>query len=40
MSRADPDSPRAHYQKIIAALDKTILLIDEIDEIIPGWPIN
>lgn len=36
MSRADPDSPRVHYQKIVAALDKTILLMDEVDEMIPG----
>ena len=28
-----------HYQKIIVALKETIRLMQEIDEIIPGWPL-
>ncbi len=29
----------AHYQKIVVALNETIRLMREIDEIIPGWPL-
>jgi len=29
-----------HYQKIIVALKVTIQLMDEIDELIPGWPME
>ncbi len=29
-----------HYQKVIVALKETIRLMDEIDELIPGWPIE
>ncbi len=29
-----------HYQKIIVALKKTIRLMAEIDELIPGWPVD
>jgi predicted helicase len=29
-----------HYQKIIVALKETIRLMAEIDEIIPGWPLE
>jgi len=28
-----------HYQKIVVALKETIRLMEEIDELIPGWPI-
>ena len=28
-----------HYQKIVVALNETIRLMREIDEIIPGWPL-
>ena len=31
---------RVHYQKIVVALKETIRLMEEIDEIIPGWPIE
>jgi predicted helicase len=30
----------AHYQKVIVALKETIRLMTEIDEVIPGWPIE
>ncbi len=29
----------AHYQKIVVALNETIRLMREIDEVIPGWPL-
>jgi len=29
-----------HYQKVIVALEETIRIMREIDEIIPGWPIQ
>jgi predicted helicase len=29
-----------HYQKIIVALKETIRLMTEIDEVIPGWPLE
>lgn len=29
-----------HYQKIVVALDETIRLMAEIDQLIPGWPLN
>lgn len=29
-----------HYQKIIVAVKETVRLMDEIDEIIPGWPME
>jgi len=29
-----------HYQKIVLALRETRQLMDEIDEIIPSWPIE
>ncbi|HXE76412.1 MAG TPA: type ISP restriction/modification enzyme [Candidatus Xenobia bacterium] len=29
----------AHYQKVVVALDETIRLMREIDEVIPGWPL-
>ena len=29
-----------HYQKVIVALKETIRLMDEIDELIPGWPVE
>ena len=29
-----------HYQKVIVALKETIRLMAEIDEIIPGWPVE
>ena len=29
-----------HYQKVIVALQETIRLMAEIDEIIPGWPVG
>ena len=28
-----------HYQKIVVALNETIRLMDEIDALIPKWPI-
>jgi predicted helicase len=31
---------RVHYQKIIVAINETIQLMDKIDEVIPGWPIQ
>ncbi len=31
---------RVHYQKIVVALKETIRLMQEIDEIIPDWPIG
>jgi predicted helicase/very-short-patch-repair endonuclease len=31
---------RVHYQKIVVALKETIRLMEGIDEIIPGWPIE
>jgi predicted helicase len=31
---------RVHYQKIIVALKETIRLMKEIDELIPGWPLE
>jgi len=30
----------AHYQKVVVALKETIRLMDEIDELIPGWPVG
>lgn len=30
----------SHYQKIVAALQKTIELMAEIDNTIPDWPIE
>jgi len=30
----------AHYQKIVVALKETIRLMAEIDELIPGWPVE
>lgn len=29
-----------HYQRIVLALRETISLMSEIDEIIPGWPME
>jgi len=29
-----------HYQKIVVALKETIRLMEEIDELIPGWPVE
>ena len=29
-----------HYQKVIVALKDTIRLMAEIDELIPGWPVE
>jgi hypothetical protein len=29
-----------HYQKVIVALMETIRLMTEIDELIPGWPVE
>jgi hypothetical protein len=29
-----------HYQKIVVALNETIRIVGEIDEIIPEWPIT
>ena len=29
-----------HYQRIIVALKETIRLMQEIDELIPGWPVE
>ncbi len=29
-----------HYQKVIVALDETIRLMGEIDDLIPGWPVG
>jgi hypothetical protein len=29
-----------HYQKIIVSLKETIRLMAEIDELIPGWPVE
>ena len=29
-----------HYQKIVVALKETMRLMDEIDELIPSWPIE
>ena len=29
-----------HYQKVIVALKETIRLMEEIDELIPGWPVE
>jgi len=31
---------KAHYAKIVVALEETIRLMTEIDEAIPGWPIE
>jgi len=31
---------RVHYQKIVVALKETIRLMEEIDELIPGWPLE
>ncbi|MGH9789021.1 MAG: type ISP restriction/modification enzyme [Candidatus Acidiferrales bacterium] len=28
-----------HYQKVVVALNETIRLMREIDEVIPGWPL-
>ena len=28
-----------HYQKIVVALNETIRLMREIDDLIPGWPL-
>jgi len=30
----------AHYQKVIVALKETIRLMEEIDSVIPGWPVE
>jgi len=30
----------AHYQKVMVALKETIRLMVEIDELIPGWPVE
>jgi len=29
-----------HYQKIIVALKETVRLMEEIDDLIPGWPVG
>jgi hypothetical protein len=29
-----------HYQKVIVALKETIRLMEEIDKLIPGWPLD
>jgi len=29
-----------HYQKIVVALKETIRLMEEVDELIPGWPME
>jgi len=29
-----------HYRKIVAALSETMRLMQEIDEVIPKWPIG
>jgi hypothetical protein len=29
-----------HYQKVMVALKETIRLMAEIDELIPGWPVE
>jgi hypothetical protein len=29
-----------HYQKIVVALRETMRLMEEIDELIPAWPIE
>jgi hypothetical protein len=29
-----------HYQKVIVALKETMRLMEEIDRIIPGWPME
>ncbi len=29
----------AHYQKVVVALDETIRVMREIDDVIPGWPL-
>jgi len=29
-----------HYQKVIVALNETIRLMADIDELIPGWPVE
>ena len=29
-----------HYQKVIVALKETIRLMEEIDNLIPGWPVE
>jgi hypothetical protein len=29
-----------HYQKIVVALKETMRLMEEIDDLIPGWPIE
>jgi predicted helicase len=29
-----------HYQKVVVALKETIRLMEEIDELIPGWPVE
>jgi predicted helicase len=29
-----------HYQRVVVALKETIRLMDEIDELIPGWPLQ
>jgi hypothetical protein len=37
------DQPRDdlfHYQKIVVALKETMRLMEEIDELIPAWPIE
>ncbi len=31
---------KAHYAKIVVALKETIRLMEEIDEAIPGWPME
>jgi hypothetical protein len=29
-----------HYQKVMVALKETMWLMEEIDELIPGWPVE
>ncbi len=31
---------KAHYAKIVVALNETIRLMEEIDETMPGWPLE
>ena len=35
----DPHNDIEHYQKIVVALNETIRLMHEIDDLIPGWPL-
>ena len=30
----------SHYQRVVVALKETIRLMSEIDDLIPGWPIE